>query len=297
MAKCPKCGAKLRIWNISQFCPKCGVNMRFYGFEEKFYRDAKNAELAHAAFHIKVRHFKGALVGSKLMIARLALAFLPLIVLLLPAGNFHFEMPFKSADFSAGLLGIVNLVMGSDLGFIFGMGNSALAGAEFGAVINALIAYAVVAVFAVGILLSTILCFVSIKNMQKVICGFAAGGIIASIAAQIVMCMSVATLKDAVMITGNAGFGLYLSVFAFAVVFAVNLIIHKQGVPVEYDEGMVERAAIYQKVKAGEINIDDLPQPVVETEETRKIEEEIRKEEENVQKALEERAREEAASR
>ncbi len=297
MAKCPKCGYKLKLWNVSQFCPKCGVNMRFYNFEEKFYRDAKNAELAHAAFHIKVRHFKGALVGSKLMIARLALALLPVAVLLLPAGSFSFEMPLKSAEFSAGLLGIVNLVMGTDLGFIFGMSNSSLAGAEFGAAINALIAYAVVVVFVLGVLLSSILGFLSIRNMQKVICGFAACGILASIAAQVVMYISVASLKDSIMITGKAGFGLYLSMIAFAVVFAVNLIIHKKGVPVVYDEGMVERAEIYKKVKAGEINIDDLPQPVVETEETRKIEEEIRKEEENVQKALEERAREEAASK
>ncbi len=294
MAKCPKCGYKLKLWNVSQFCPKCGVNMRFYGFEEKFYRDAKNAELAHAAFHIKVRHFKGALVGSKLMTARLSLAFLPVIALLVPAGSFFFEMPFKSAEFSAGLLGIVNLVMGSDLGFIFSMGNSALAGAEFSAVINALVAYSVVAVFAIGVLLCSILGFLSIRNMQKVICGFAAGGILASIAAQIVMYMSISSLSETVMITGSNGFGLYLSIIAFAAVFAVNLIIHKKGVPVEYDEGMTERAEIYRKVKAGEINIDDLPQPVVETEETRKIEEEIRKEEEKVKKALEERAREEA---
>ncbi len=263
MAKCPKCGAKLKLWNISQFCPKCGVNMRFYGFEDKFYRDAKNAELAHASFHIKVRHFKGALIGSKLMIARLALSILPIVTLLLPAGSFHFEMPFKAADYSAGILGVVNLVMGSDLGFILGMGGSPFAGAEFSAVTNALIAYAVAVVFALGVLITSLLSFLSIKNMQKVICGFCVGGVLASIAAQIVMYMSVSALKESVMITGAAGFGLYLLIVAFAVVFAVNLKIHKQGVPVEYDEGMLERAEIYRKVKAGEININDLPHPVV----------------------------------
>ncbi len=294
MAKCPKCEYKLKLWNISQYCPKCSVNMRFYGFEEKFYRDVKNAELAHAAFHIKVRHFKGALIGSKLMVARLALSLLPLVVLLLPAGSFHFEMPFKSADYSASLLGAVNLVTGSDLGFIMGMSGSNLAGTEFSAVINAFISYAVVVIFALCVLISSLLGFVSIKNMQKVICIFSAGGILSSAAAQIVMYSSVASIKENIMITASAGFGIYLAILAFAIVFAVNLKIHKDGVPVEYDEGMIERLEIYQKVKAGEINIDDLPQPVVETEETRKIDEEIRKEEENVQKALEEKAREEA---
>ncbi len=297
MAKCPKCGTKLRLWNISQYCPKCGVNMRFYNFEENFYKDAKNAELAHAAFHIKVRHFKGALVGSKLMIARLALSLLPLVTMLVPAADFAFEMPFKSTSFSAGILGIVNLVMGSDLSFLLGMGGSELAGSEFSAVVSSLLAYAVVAIFALACLISSILGFCSIKKMQKVICSFAGLGIIASIAAQAVIYSNIAKLKESVLISGKAGFGLYVVIIGFAVVFAINFIINKKGVPVEYDEGMVERNEIYQKVKAGEINIDDLPQPVVETEETRKIDEEIRKEEENVKKALEERAREEAAQK
>ena len=78
---------------------------------------------------------------------------------------------------------------------------------------------------------------------------------------------------------GKNGFGLIVCILMFAAVFVVNLLLVKKGIPVEYDEGMVERAEIYKKVKAGEIDIDSLPQPIVETEETRKIDEEIAKEE------------------
>ena len=56
----------------------------------------------------------------------------------------------------------------------------------------------------------------------------------------------------------------------------------------------MSRTEIYKKVKKGEINIDDLPQPVIETEETRKIEEEIRKEEEEHERKRAARAAEEA---
>ena len=46
---------------------------------------------------------------------------------------------------------------------------------------------------------------------------------------------------------------------------------------VEYEEGDLERHLINQKVKKGEIDFDSLPLPIVETEETRQIEEEIKK--------------------
>ncbi len=286
MAKCPKCGHKLKIWNISQFCPECKTNMRFYNFEEDFIRSAKIAELNQAAFHVKVRRLKASFIGSKLTIARLALCLLPIIMFLIPAGSFKLEMPYKSVDFSIGLLGLVNLFMGSDLGTITAMQSSALAGAEFSALFKVFAAYMVTAVFAVAVLLSTLLAFISIKKMQKVICSFAALGIASAIAAQVVMYIQAATLKDTLFITGSAGFGLYAVIVGFAVVFAVNFIISKKGIPVEYDEGMVERAEIYKEYKAGKVNIDELPQPVVETEETRKIEEEIRKEDEKIMKGV-----------
>ncbi len=289
MARCPKCGYKLKLWNMSQFCPKCKTNMRFYNFEEDFIKSAKIAELDQAAFHVKMRHLKASFVGSKLIIARLALCLLPVIMFLIPAGSFRLEMPYKSVDFSVGLLGLINLFTGSDLSVIIGMKSSALFGSEFTALFNIYAAYIVTAVFAVAVLLSSLLAFISIKNMQKVICAFAALGAAASAAAQIVMYVMAGKLDNALFITGNTGFGLYTVIIGFAVVFTVNFIINKNGVPVVYDEGMLERAAIYKEYKAGRINIDELSQPVIETEETRKIEEQIRLEEEKAEKMRQEK--------
>ena len=294
MAKCPKCGYKLKIYNISQNCPKCKVNIRFYNFEENFYRNAKQVELSQAVFHVKARRLKASFFGSKMVVARLVLSLLPLLTLLIPAANFHYEMPYKSVDFSAGLLGIVNLVMGGDLGFLFGMGGSSLVGSEFSAVTNSLILFAAAAVFALLVVICTLLGFLSIRNMQKVICGFAAGGILVSIAAQIVAFMSVGSLNESIVMTGAGGFGLFVTAAGFAVVFVLNFLLHKSGIPVEYDEGMEERVQINEKVKAGELSIDDLPQPIVKTAETEAIEEEIRKEEESVAKALAEKQAKEA---
>ncbi len=284
MAKCPKCEYKLKFYDISQFCPKCKTNLRFYNFEEEFYKSAKIAELNNAAFHIKMRHYKASYVGNKLILSRLFLAFLPVIMLLIPAGNIHLELPYKTADFSVSLMGIVNLFMGGDFGFLSGLKASELVGSEFSAAVNIFIFYMIPALFAVIVLFASLFCFVSIKNMQKIICGFSFLGFISAVAAQIVMYTQVGSLNYSLILTGSKGFGLYAVMISFFLIFAVNFIIDKQGIPAVYDEGMEERARIYKEYKAGKVNIDDLPQPVVETAETREIEAKILEEEEKLLK-------------
>ena len=34
MAKCPKCGRKLTLFDWKPNCPECGVNLVYYGMEE-----------------------------------------------------------------------------------------------------------------------------------------------------------------------------------------------------------------------------------------------------------------------
>ena len=287
MAKCPQCGYNLKVFDIGQFCPKCKTNLRFHNFEEEFYRSAKLAEIDQAAFGMKLKNLKASFVGSKLIIARLAFFLLPTIMFVIPAGSFHFTLPYESFDLSVGLLGIMDLYNGNALNYIIGMRDSALVGAEFSAVFNTFLAYLVPALFALAILFGTLFVFTSIKNMQKILCAFSALGILSALAAQIVMYTQVAELKESIVFTGKAGFGLYAVMVGFAVIFAVNFTIEKKGIPVVYDEGMVERAEIFKQYKAGKINLDDLPQPVVETAETRELAEKIRLEQERIVKEAE----------
>ncbi len=53
---------------------------------------------------------------------------------------------------------------------------------------------------------------------------------------------------------------------------------------------MEERARLYKELKSGNLDLDKLPQPIVETAETRKIDEEIAKEQEDYRKAHEKEA-------
>lgn len=280
MANCPSCGHKLKLTDLSQFCPACGVNMRFVNFEENFYREAKYAELAQAAVKVKFRRFKAAFVGSKLTIVRLCAALLPILALLLPNGSFTITLPFyeRKTDFS--LLGLVSLFTGGSFNYVMNQ-----PGDDFGAVRTALFAYLAVAAMAVIVLLATLLCFLSIKNMQKIISVFAGIGAAASVVAVFLI-----RSKESMFVSVKGGFLLLVAVLAFAAVIAVNMLLDKKGVPVEYGEGMEERAGLYKELKAGRLDLDKLPQPIVETADTRRITDEIAQEQEDYRKAHEKEA-------
>ena len=278
MAKCPKCGHHLRLIDISQNCPKCGVNMRFYNFEETFYREAKYAELSRAGISAKIRRLKASFLGSGLTKARLAVMLLPLLSLLVPSGKFILALIFKQAEFSLGAIGLASLVTGGGLNFLLAMGGAPVSGAAFSALIAALAAYAATAVMAVAVLLTSVLGFISVKNMQKITCVISALGAVGAIASLILFARFAAMPANPVL-SGQMGFGLLVTVLMFSVTFTVSLLLSRKGIPVEYDEGVLERIEIFKKVKRGEVKLDDLPQPVVQTEETRKIDAEIAAEE------------------
>ena len=279
MAKCPKCSKKLSIFDISQFCPACGVNMRFYNFEENFIREAKYAELSQAGLKVKLRNLKYSFSGSKLVTAKLIVMLLPLLSLLIPSGNISVSAPFIQFNSHFGILGIVNIVTGGALNYLMQMCGSEIAGSAFSALLSALICYLVVVLLSVFCFLFSFFGFASIKNMQKVTSVTAALGIVMSIVTMVMIGLFANACADTVLIDGSLGFGLIVALIMFAAVFAVNLLLWKNGIHPVYDEGVEERVRIFKEVKAGRINIDDLPQPVVETEATRKIDEEIAKEE------------------
>lgn len=279
MANCPKCSKKLTVFDVSQFCPACGVNMRFYNFEENFIREAKYAELSQAGLKVKLRNLKYSFSGSKLITAKLIVMLLPLLSLLIPSGNINVAAPFIQFDAHFGILGVVNIVTGGTLNYLMQMGSSEIVGAAFSALLTALICYIVVALLAVFCFVFSLFGFASIKNMQKITTIIAGLGIVMSIVSMIMIGSFKSTAAESILVDGSIGFGLIVTIVMFAAVFIVNLLLWKKGIHPVYDEGVEERVRIFKEVKAGRINIDDLPQPVVETEATRKIDEEIAKEE------------------
>lgn len=136
MAKCPKCGYSLKIWNIKAECPKCGVNIPNYDWERRLDEDSQRAEEAFAKMHNTLNRLKYAFVGTKLRIARLPISVIPLFSFLLPLGSLSVVLPFMGEkDYTVNIITVItNVFMKFDLGamFDFAMSDStAAAGLKF----------------------------------------------------------------------------------------------------------------------------------------------------------------------
>ncbi len=285
MAVCPKCRKKLGLFDWGQNCPHCGVNMRFYHFEENFYREAKMAELSAAQVSIKIKRLKGAFIGGALPIARLSALLLPLLSLLVPALQFHLLLPFAEKTYPVSGIGMYQMFSDQTLSFILSMADDPFNGAVFRALRNVLFAEAGAAVFGLLVFLMTVLCFISIRKMSVILCAVSALGMADAAALLITslrFCASAAG-ASASALRGSMSFGAVVTFLAFAAVFALNLLVAVKGVEIEYGEGDLERAEIAKKIRNGELRLEDLPQPIVETAETRAIEEEIRKQREKLE--------------
>ena len=282
MAVCPKCNKKIPVYHIGQLCPHCKVNIRFYDFDKKFYHDAKKAELSLAKISILIAHLKANYIGSKLAIIRLCTMILPLASLLIPYANAEISQPFYDKKISLSALGLFSAFSDGSLNYIMTMKSGGPDRTAFLALFAAVAGVAAVALIAVFVLLLTILSIINIKRMPKVLCALSVLGITAT-ATAFALCLrfpKIAGQADGVILSGSISFGYIASFIAFAVVFVVNLLIIKKGLNVIYKEGDLERKEIAKKVKSGEIKLDDLPQPIVETEETRLIDREIKQQQE-----------------
>lgn len=119
MAKCPKCGVKLHIWNIKAECPKCGVNIANYDWENRLEQDSIAAEAAFAKLNETMKKFKYSFVGTKLRIARIPISVLPLFSFLLPLGTLAVSIPFVEEKFTLNAITIVLNILNFDIMGIF----------------------------------------------------------------------------------------------------------------------------------------------------------------------------------
>ncbi len=132
MAKCPKCGYKLKITDWRPECPKCGVNIVYYGMENQLLDDADSAEAEHAHFQKRLDRLKASFIGSKFTIIRIILSLLPVGALFLPLAKIAYSGPFfgdKSVAVNA--LEFYNFVSGLNFDSLFAMLSSKIMGNYF----------------------------------------------------------------------------------------------------------------------------------------------------------------------
>lgn len=277
MTQCPNCKQKLRLTDVSQNCPHCGVNMRFFGYDERFYHDAKEAELSNARVHVFVRTMKAALIGSRFAVIRLVASFLPAAALIAPIASAQINFPFMSSKADLGILGVVAAFQAGIINCYPALLSSVAERALVTSFTAAAVCFAVAALCGIGILLTTLLNFFSVKRAAKANCVFALLGTSAIVACAVLSAITASRTFDGSLIGCSLSFGWTLQLPVYLALFAINLTVLKNGIPVELDEGMAERVEIAKKIRRGGVKLEDLPQPVVETAATRKIAEEIEK--------------------
>ncbi len=248
MAVCPKCGYKLKLFDIKPTCPKCGVNLLYHNIEERNETDAINAEIEHAHTQKGLDRAKASYSGSILAFIRDGLWLLTILAFLLPLCKMSAAGPFFEGSKTFTAIEVVEDLMDSDLnviGLVTGLADSPVVGKTtmlFG------VSIVCVAVAALAALLEAIFSFLSCSKkgfIRNVI--FASIGIIASLGAA----FSFGTYLKEVdkllpgLMSGSVGFGIYIVALMFALVLAINIIIKaKGGIPVKYKQCYVGRDAM-----------------------------------------------------
>lgn len=238
MAKCPKCGVKLHIWNIKAECPKCGVNIANYDWENRLEKDAEEAEIAFAKLRETLKRFKYSFIGTKLRIARIPISVLPLFSFLLPLGIINISIPFYSEKITINAISIVmNIIKGVDIGGIFkGMG-SAIVGDSFRMFGISLI---LVVLSVLSLLVSLVFLLTNFKNFKS------KGLFITNLIASIMMLASSFTFNRFSDLVADGSFaahwqsspswGVYVSAALFLVSAIVNLLVSLEKVELPADE-------------------------------------------------------------
>lgn len=263
---CPKCGVKISPFDLKPNCKNCGVNILIYSQEYLLERDAKRTELEFASGRIVLAKIKKAFIGGALPIARLVTLLLCVAALLIPFADFGISTPAFSTDISLGGIGIYNLFSGDMLSTIPAFAGSVLFGTMMKKVLILLGIILLIALCDVALLLTEILSFINIKKSAKAMRIISAVGF-ALCAVFYIAGFVVNSTALASYMSFSLGFGALAAAIMFAVFFFINSKIAKSDLQLKVREFDFERKEILDKVKKGEIDLDDLSLPVFETEE------------------------------
>ena len=267
--KCPKCRGEIPFYNLKPNCSHCGVNIMYFSHEAELARDAKRTELEGAVARMVVARIKATFIGSKLVIARLVFVLAAIGVLAVPFAGVAYRVPYFDGGYSAGLVGII-------LAFTNGMAlklpqflQSPLLG-ETTRAATVSIGFVLVLVLLAGVLfLVYLLSFLNITKGTKALRAIALIGAVAALAAQIVSVVMKMKTADSPVASVSFGFGGIAAFAVWLVLFFLNQAILKKGIEPTYRENDIKRRELLKRVRAGEVDLNSLTLPVMESEEER----------------------------
>ena len=264
--KCPKCGVEIKRFDLAPNCKNCGVHIMYYTQEEDLARDAKKTELEFTSARIFVAKLKAAYIKGKIPIMRLVFMVLAIASLLLPHFNLTLAFPWWEYKISVGALGVYNIIADSFWKLLPTLGNIGVANSLFVLTVCTFVML-ILAVLAVGISFAVmLLSFLDIKKTAKIMAGFSVFAVIAQLTGAVLSFVAVNLSGAYEFISIKPLFGGFLSAVIIGVFFVTNvlLVLHEPEIPIS--DADRERLKIKEKVKKGELTLDDLSLPIVEEE-------------------------------
>ena len=269
--QCPKCGGHIPFYDIRPNCKHCGVNIWYYSQQTELSRDAKRTELEGAAARMVIARIKAAFIGSKIAIVRLVITLGAIAILLLPFGSVKFAAPFFERTYSAGLLGVImGFVHGTIPKFPVYLQTTMFSGYAKAFLLPA--GVLTVLVLLGGLIFAAYLfSFLRLEIMTKIVKVSALIGAIVALTGQIaVLVMTyVFPLPETPSAEFHAGWGGFAIAAVWFGLFLINLMMLKNGIEPTYRENDIKRRELLKKFHAGELDLDSLSLPVMESEEER----------------------------
>ena len=264
--KCPKCGAEIARFDLSPNCKKCGAHILYYTQEEDLKRDAQKTELEFASARILVAKLKAAFIGGRLPVIRAVIMLVTVLSLVLPVFELKITLPWWEQKISVGAIGIYLLINDSFLsvlGDFFGIG----AGKGLLVVtVLTFVLFLVTVLLTVSLLVLFILSFVSLKKTAQAMMAISAVGAVLSIAETVLSFIATGMSADFTAVTVSVFYGSVLSLIVFTAFAVINAMLFRNPPETAVSEADKRRIEIKQKLKTGEVTLDDLPLPIVEEE-------------------------------
>lgn len=264
--KCPKCGVEINRFDLAPNCKKCGVHIMYYTQEEDLSRDAKRTELEFASARHLVERVKAAYIKGRIPIIRLIAGPLAIATLLLPQFNISLSFPWWNYEISVGALGIYNIISDSFWKILPDLGRLGVADALYGITAASFILLLVTALIMLLCAVFYFTAFLNIKKTAKISCILSSLAILTSLANAVLSIIAVNVSGGIQFLTLKPMFGGLLSVFVTGIYLATNIILAVSPPEIQLKEADRRRIEIKERLKKGEITLDELPLPIIEEE-------------------------------
>ncbi|MBQ7596446.1 MAG: hypothetical protein IJU45_07270, partial [Clostridia bacterium] len=203
---------------------------------------------------------------------------LAICALMIPFGSVSFHLPFYEEKFSVGLISVIQSFSDGMLLSLPNYLNSTLFSSAALCTVIVLAFFTVLTVVDVVILVTYILSFLNPEKSAKILKTSSIIACILSVLTQaaVLVCVYFIMVKDPGPLVKtpyynyaqmSIGFGAAACFVLHLVVVIINSKMLKKGITPAYREFDPKRKELLKKVKKGEIDLDDLPLPVFESEE------------------------------